>query len=168
MRRPRRLRGALLAIAFLGASCDDPAQRPESPAARFERESAYRQVCAAEVLARTSEERLLTLESTLETLDPSDPLSDLNRRVTTAALGFARAYERHAELRYGAYAYMDSAVNHAATTADSARYISRASAFSIRAPEEGTVEANVFEQYQADLVAILSNENHTCNWDFPF
>lgn len=158
----------LMAVAVVATACGDTDTRPESPLVRAEREAAYRQACAARLLAEEAEDDLQVLEETLAALDPSEPATQLGRQTTMAALGFARAYERHADLRRTAYAYMDSAVNHAATSADSARYIERAGAFSIRSPEEGTVEANVLASYQADLSAVLENANHPCNWDFPF
>jgi hypothetical protein len=162
-------RAAALALIVAGlASCREEAPRAPSPAALAQREAAYRQACVAGELAAVAEEDLEVLEALVESLDPADPAGELGLRTTFAAFDFARAYHGHAELRARAYAYLDSAVNHAATTADSARYIERAGAFSIRRPEEGTVEANVLTAYQANFSERLADDDHPCNWDLPF
>jgi hypothetical protein len=161
--------GWLLAgVAVSVVACADRARGPESVEVRFERVAAYRQACAARVLAERAQDDLETLTGTFDALDPDDPISQIASRTTGAALSFGRAYNDHAQLRATAYAYLDSAVNHSATAADSVRYIDRAGRFSIRLPAEGTVEANVFTNYQENLAALLSNPDHPCNWDIPF
>ncbi|HUE95065.1 MAG TPA: hypothetical protein VMN39_00305, partial [Longimicrobiaceae bacterium] len=81
---------------------------------------------------------------------------------------FTRAYHAHAELRAVAYAHLDSAVNHASTSADSARYLERAAAITVRLPQPGTVEGNVITSYTTNLTTMLRDGNHPCNWDIPF
>lgn len=171
MIRPRPHNGlrttASLALATLAlaAGCSDGGEAPEI---RAQRESVHRQACVANILAERADDNVRTLIDALASADPSDPIGQITRRATESALEFARAYQRHAELRVGAYGYLDSAVNRAATPADSARYADRASSFLIRIPAEGTVEANVMNSYQNDFLALLSDPNHPCNWDFPF
>jgi hypothetical protein len=158
----------ILASVTVVAACGDRAARVESPEVRFERESAFRQACAARLLAQRAQNDLQLLEMASLGADPSDPAAEISRRATAAAVEYARAYERHAELRAGAYANLDSAVNHAETTADSTRFVQRAGSYSLRLPAEGTVEGNVLNSYQADLSSLLADVNHPCNWDFPF
>lgn len=167
--RPATRRGASAALALtslaFAAACGD---QGESPEARARRESAHQQACIANVLAQRADDNVRTLNDALAGTDPSDPVGQIARQATASALEFARAYERHAELRLGAYGYLDSAVNRANTPADSVRYADRASSFLVRIPADGTVEANVMNSYQNDFLALLSDPNHPCNWDFPF
>ncbi len=165
-----KMRASLLAFALVlgAAGCGDRGPRGESPEVRLQREGAFRQACAARLLAQRADSDLQLLESSYATVDPADPVAEISRRATLSAIEFSRAYQRHAELRVSAYAYLDSAVNHAASAADSARYIQRAGSFSPRFPAEGSIEGNVLSSYQANLLALLENVNHPCNWDFPF
>ncbi len=173
MTRPRARSSALsgagtaLALTSLAvvAACGD---RGEPPEARAQRESVHRQACVANVLADRANDNVQTLNDALAGADPSDPVGQITRQATASALEFARAYQRHSELRLGAYSYLDSAVNRANTAADSARYAERASSFLVRIPADGTVEANVLNSYQNDFLVLLSDPNHPCNWDFPF
>ena len=144
--RPSGALGFGTGFAILVAGC---AERPaaESPQVRFEREVAYRHSCAANLLAQRADENLRTIEMVLAMDTASDPASQLSRRATQAAFDFSRAYQRHASLRASAYTFLDSAVNYARTSADS---------------------ANVIERYQQDLATLLADQNHACNWNFPF
>lgn len=163
----RRFATALAAALLLGG-CDRPQERPLTPEILNERRVAYRQACAAREIANRSVEDIATLEEVLTTTDPSQPLAEINQIASAAALQFARAYNAHAELRHAVYAHLDSAVNQAATRADSARYVEQAGAFTVRSPQPGSVEENVFRSYQTNFVTLLQNPDHPCNWDLPF
>src|SRR5690606_19672428 len=115
--------------------------------------------------ARDDEE---TLEATAAAVDPSTPPEQMALTARGAVLAFARAYRQHADLRASAYAYVDSAVNHSVSPADSARYMQVASRFTIRTPMEGTVETNVMQNFERKRAEILTNADHPCNWDLPF
>jgi hypothetical protein len=158
--------GPILLILLLGG-CRDEVAREASEAVRTEREIAYRQACAANVIARDAEENLEILEATFAITGQSSD-GAISQQTTSALVAYSRAYQQHAELRASAYAYLDSAVNHSSSTADSARYMTRAASFSIRTPTAGTVEANVMTAYANSLYSLLSDNNHRCNWDFPF
>jgi hypothetical protein len=158
--------GAALGILLLTACADRPTA--ESPQVRFEKEAAYRQACAADVLARRAEDDLLVIQNAFPPENATDPVSEISRQAARAALDFARAYQRHAMLRATAYAYLDSAVNHAKTTADSARFVERSASITISTPVPGTLEENVIVKYQEDFSALLADQNHPCNWNFPF
>lgn len=160
--------GLILFAATALAGCDADGERTEDPETLNERRAAYRQACVAEALATQSADDIATIEDVLANIDTTNPLAEVNRMASTAALEFARAYEAHASLRESAYAYMDSAANHSRTTADSARFLDRASSFTIRSPRPGSVEENVIVSYQADFTAMLQNGDHPCNWDLPF
>jgi hypothetical protein len=82
-------------------------------------------------------------------------------------LQFARVFQRHAEVRATAYALVDSAANHAASSADSSQYLQRAGGFAINYPREGTVEANVLNSYETKFAEIMLDNEHRCNWDIP-
>jgi hypothetical protein len=152
----------LLALTLVG--CGDESAVP--PEVRAERELALRQSCVARVLSVRADEDLELLEETLGGYDAEDPFGQIGIRATQAALGFARAYQAHAELRQTAYASLDSAINRAPTPADSLRFLQRAQSISIRPPAPGTVEANVFTSYAANFQDLLQDEDHPCNWDF--
>jgi hypothetical protein len=163
----RRTVLGLLAIPLLalGACQDDRGTVPAH--VRAEREMAYREACVARHLAVRAEEDLELLEETVEGYDPADPMGAIGIQAAGAAVRFSRAYQAHADLRLAAHASLDSAVNHAPTSADSLRHIQRAQSISIRAPIPGTVEANVFNSYMANFEATLRDEDHPCNWDLP-
>lgn len=164
MRKHPLLLCALL-LPFLG--CGDAPALDEARLA--ERESAYRRACVSRALVETAVDDRETLEeSFLAARDPSDPLGEVTRHAAVAALEFNRAYIDHAELRATALAYLDSAFRAAPTPADSLRYLRHSAAFAITLPQEGTIEANVLSSYQANFNAVLADEDHPCNWDFPF
>jgi hypothetical protein len=163
--KKRFIQSAALALVLSGCGDRD---RPVTPEQMAEREAAFRQACAAQELALAADENLATIQTSLLTLDPKDPASAVSRAATEAAIQYSTAYQGHAALQLGAYAHLDSAVNNATTTADSARYIERAGSFTIRNPEAGTLEANVINAYQADFLQLLEDPNHRCNWDTPF
>ena len=160
----------LFSLAVFGllcvGGCGDQ-EREVTPEQRAERESAFREACAAQALAVSADESLATIQSTLLTLDPGDPTMSVSRAATEAAMEYSVAYQNHAALRLGAFAHLDSAVNTASTTADSARYIERAGSFTIRNPDAGTLEANVSNAYQAAFIEVLGDPNHPCNWNTP-
>jgi hypothetical protein len=155
---------ALTVATLVVAACDD-APAPPTAEQLAERDLAFRYACAATDILRTSADNLATIEGAYASADPADPLAMITQRATVAALEYARAYDAHARLRAGAFTHMDSAVNHSPTRADSTRYMERAASFAIRTPEEGTVEGNVLASYQTEVLAILNDEDHRCNWD---
>ncbi|HUE95932.1 MAG TPA: hypothetical protein VMN39_04705 [Longimicrobiaceae bacterium] len=158
----------MVALAGLGMGalgCGDGA-REASPEVMERREMTYRVACASRHLVAEATENEQMLEATLANADSSSVEGQLT--VRTSVLDFARAYGHHADLRAGVYAYLDSAVNHAATPADSARYAQRAGAFSTRRPTAGSIEENVIASYDRNIGAVLANEDHPCNWDLPF
>lgn len=164
-----RHRIAFIVPLLLLTACGDD-EEPGGPTAevRIQREMAYRQACVAAVIAAEAEENLALLETTFAFGGDASESPPLAQQTTNAVVGFSRAYQQHSELRATAYAYVDSAINHSAATADSARYMARAASFSIRAPMDGTVEGNVISAYQGNFVALLRDEDHRCNWDVPF
>jgi hypothetical protein len=164
-----RLLIATVLLSSVGlAGCSDEGGDAPSAEQLVMRETAWRYACAARELETSAADDVATLEASLESIDPADPMAAITRQATGAALEFGNAFYRHAELRTGAYANRDSAVNSATVSADSVRYVDRAESFTIRVPREGTVEANVLARYEERLTAILQNEDHRCNWDTPF
>ena len=137
----------LLLTAVL-AACGDDAGEPTADQLAA-REGATRQACAADLLARRAEEELAVLEQ----LPGSQNIA-----------GFQRAYRQHAILRNAVAARLDSALNHSPTPADSAAHIAGARAIQIRTPDPETVEANVIRSYDENLVTILAEADHPCNW----
>ncbi len=162
MRVASRALLALFLAAPLTACGDEGAAGTIPEAVVQQRTMAFRQACAAKEIEATAEENLALLESV--TLSSGE---EGLAATHSAATGFARGYHRHAELRYALFAMIDSAFNHARTPADSVRFEERANAFSVRSPSPGTVEANVMESYETDLVQILADADHPCNWNFP-
>ncbi|MDR0787191.1 MAG: hypothetical protein LBG44_04935 [Gemmatimonadota bacterium] len=155
-------RAGLLAVTLSAAVSVSGCDRPEDPMIRAQREAAYRQACAAGVLARSAESDYETISLGLQSED------ELVRMASNAALTFNQAYLRHAEIRLTAYAHMDSAVNHAKTSADSTAFAERALSFAIAPADEGSLEAAVINNYDGKLQLLLLDRNHPCNWDFPF
>lgn len=152
----------LLALTLLlAAGCDGTEE--VSPEVLERRAAASRASCAATELVRKGEEEYRTLEQTLP--DAQDPTAELMRRATGAALEYARAYLQHAQLRAAAAAQVDSAMNFSSEDADSARHAAAAAQYSIRPPEGGTVEANVYTAYQQDYAGLLNDPDHPCNWE---
>lgn len=162
----KRLLGMIFVTGLI-AACGEQAEPEESAEHLADRRAAYRQACVARDLLANSEDDMATLEG-LAAPAGADALGSIGARAAQSALEFSRAYHRHAELRSAAYANLDSAANHSTTTADSARFARRAESFSIRAPQPGSIEENVFRSYQTDFVSLLQDEDYPCNWDLPF
>lgn len=163
----RLLIALALALPVALTGCADAEEEP--PPVSFEnRRFAYQQACVARVLAAEATDDIATLEEVTAAADPDDPVGALSARASGVALEFARAYQRHAELREAAYAMVDSAVNYSATPADSARYAERGSRYTIRVPEPESVEENVLRGYQRDYEALMRDQDHPCYWDLPF
>jgi hypothetical protein len=151
----------LIGLATLLLGCGE--ESDEVPVSvRLERATAFRQACASAELLRTAQDDVATLESMAAVAASDNPTSPAR-----ATLQFARVFHRHAELRAGAYALLDSAARHSPTPADSQRFIQRAAAYSITYPAPGSVEDNVIRSYETKLGAILSDNDHRCNWDIP-
>lgn len=159
MTAPRIFTALMLGLCLGG--CGDREEDAELPTEIvLQRATAYRQACAAKELGQKATENLELLESlALE--------GDTTSGARNAAAGFARAYQRHAEFRAAMYSMADSALNHAASSADSLRYEELADAFVVRAPAAGTVEANVMDAYDQDFSRILTDDDHPCNWNIP-
>ena len=81
----------------------------------------------------------------------------------TAAAVLKLASQGRLDLR-APIARLDSALNHSVTTADSAAHIAAARAIQIRTPDPESVEANVIQSYDQNLVTILAEADHPCNW----
>jgi hypothetical protein len=158
---------AFTGIALLLATgCRDAADGPIPAGVLAQREMVTRQACISRELLTRAEDDIETLEDTYLSADPDDPLAEVIRQASASGLEFMHAYFRHAELRATALAYIDSAVNHSATPADSIRYTNRSDAFTITVPREGTLEANAMLSYQQAFEELLLEPDHPCNWDF--
>lgn len=154
----------LMALFFAG--CGDQPEAGVPSEVLLERATAFRYACAAAVVEETAAEDLDILEGMADYFQQSDTTASRGA-TANAAVQFARGYHQHAGLRASGYALLDSAVNYAATPADSIRYVERSRAYATRPPQEGTLERNVLESYQANLADILEDDNHRCNWDIP-
>ena len=151
-----------LTLGLCVGGCADGEEDVEVPTEIvLQRATAYRQACAARELAETATENLALLESLPGGED------DAMSGTRNAAAGFARAYQRHAEFRLAMYAMADSALNHTTSPADSVRYEELASAFVMRTPAAGTVEANAMDAYSQDFNRVLGDDDHPCNWNIP-
>lgn len=152
-----------LVLALAAAACErGPEELPaEVQAART---GAQSRACLTAELARVAEEDLQTLQETFDAAGDG-PAATLTRRAAQAATEYAQAYRQHAMLRQAAAASADSALNHAASSADSLRFQERADRFIISAPEPGTIEANVIADYERKLAAMVADQDHPCNWD---
>lgn len=153
MSLPRRIRAPLAPLLLLlgvaaVAACADEQTGPPSEQLLM-RQHAAREACITERLALRAHDELQTLEEL---------------GVVSGPVEFQRVYTHHADLRRAASAHADTALNHAATTADSARHARVASEFQIRLPEEGSVEANVIRSYEGNFAAIYNDADHPCNW----
>ena len=157
----------LLALALVLGGCGDADVDEVPPDVLLERASAFRQACASQEIAATAQENLEMLESTTALMQQPDTIPGPGAPLSVAAVEFSRAYVRHAELRSTVYAFLDSAVKHAERSEDSTRYVQRANAFTIRPPDPGTVEANVIESFEENIIRILADDDHRCNWDIP-
>jgi hypothetical protein len=137
---------------LLGVVGCERSSRAEPAEARRE---AARNACAAAELIARSHDNYQTLAALAETgsVGPAN-----------AALEFTRVYANHAALRGAAFARVDSAANHARTTADSIRYMEAAVSFLPGRPEPESMEANVVAAYNRDFVEIRDDGDHRCNW----
>jgi hypothetical protein len=160
---------SVVTLAVLGSAlgCENGG-RAASPEARERQEMSYRVACASRHILAEATGNEEMLEATVASADPASPEGQALISTSNSVLDFARAYGQHANLRASVYAYLDSAVNHATTPADSVRYAERAGAFSTRQPLQGSLEENVIASYDRNIAAILANEDHPCNWDLPF
>lgn len=141
-------RGWLLLAALAGAGCAERGARETDLAARRE---ASRSACIAAQISQQSEEQAAMLGR-----PGSAPVN--------AAAAFAQAFDEHARLRQAALAQLDSALNQSPTPGDSARHARAAASFEINAPEPGSVEANVFADYQRRFRTLAADAGHPCNW----
>ena len=146
----RRL--ALLSMIVLAACGDGEEEVP--PQVAEARADAARRACVAEELLNIGREDLATVEASVGSAGP----------VAEAASAFTRAFVQHAELRHSVFSLTDSSRNHAATPADSARYAQAAAGIQIVAPEAGSLEANVFADYERKAATILADPEHPCYW----
>jgi hypothetical protein len=151
----------LLLLPALLAACSERSAREVPPEVRAERRAAERSACVAGALADDAASTLATLDAAAARGAESPALDAIH----AATRAYAEAYLRHAQLRESAYAYADSAVNFAKTTADSTRYEEHSKSFVISAPERGSVEGNVFAEYQAKFSAALADPGNPCNWE---
>lgn len=153
----------LIALLLLIVACEgEPETIPPEVAQR--RQEAARGACVGSELLRRASDDVASLEETLASTSDA-PAAEVTRQAGMAALQFARAYLQHAELRAGRYAHIDSAYNHAQRTADSTRHVQAAQGLAIRAPEPGTLEANVIGAYDRNFAALFADADHPCNWD---
>ena len=160
---------SIVTLVILGGAvgCGDDGGTA-NPEVRERQEMAYRVACASRHLLAEATGNEEMLEAAVASADPASAEGQVTITTSNSVLDFARAYGQHANLRASVYAYLDSAVNHAATPQDSALYAQRAGAFSTRQPVQGSLEENVIASYDRNIAAILSNEDHPCNWDLPF
>ena len=148
------VRFALVGGTLLLAACGREGGAEVPAEVAEERAFAARQACVAEELLNTARSDLETIEATVGTVGP----------VASSASQFSRAWVQHAELRMAALAQLDSARNHSPTPTDSARHQQAAEGVVLVPPTEGTVEANVFADYQRKATTILADSDHPCNW----
>lgn len=164
-----RTRGAapLLPLVLLLAPLTACDRRPEPVPADVARarEQSARAACTARELLRRVSDDIASLEETLASTDQTGPASELTRHAGAAALAFARAYQQHAQLRGGRIVQLDSAYNHSRGAADSTRHVESARRLAARAPELGTLEANVASAYERDFNTLFGDPDHPCNWD---
>lgn len=151
----------LVLLPALLAACSERAPREVPPAVRAERLAVARNACIAGSLADEAASTLATLDSSAARSENTPALAAIHN----ATRAYSEAFLRHAQLRENAYAYADSAVNFAKTPADSARYAEHSKRIVISAPEPGTVEGNVFAEYQAKFSAALADPSNPCNWE---
>lgn len=159
-----RLSIALVVLGLAAGGCEREAPAvPEELAVA--RQQAARGACVAAELLRRASDDVTSLEETLASTSATGPAAEVTRQAGTAALQFARAYEQHAELRAVRAAHLDSAFNYAQRAADSIQHAEWAQRIAIRAPESGTLEANVFTAYEQDFRSLFQDPDHPCNWD---
>lgn len=168
-RMSRSRRATLLALCLLpfvlaAAGCDR-APGPVPPEVARARQQAARGACVSTELLRRASDDVASLEETLANTSEAGPAAEVTRRAGAAALEFARAYLQHAQLRATRYSQLDSAFNYSPRPADSTRHVQAAQSLSIRAPEEGTVEANVVSAYDRAFGSLFGDPDHPCNWE---
>jgi hypothetical protein len=152
----------LLSLLLLLTACGEWGHKvPEEVAAN--RKEASRRACIANQLSQTSDEEMKALQQTRGAQEPVVG-TNVPQSAAAAALAFSRAYNQHAQLRTAAYAQVDSALNFSPTPADSARHAANAAKFELSAPEPGTVEANVIENYEQRFASVYNDPRHPCNW----
>ena len=157
--------GAALGAVFVALAACDAADQPQRRTVTTPDEPA-RVACVSRELVTRAQENRLSLDELAGTGDTADvDLSqDLTRRAARSAFEFSRAYEHLATVRAARAAYMDSALNHAATATDSSRYSSLAAQSRLQPPEPGTLEANVNDAYMRDFAVLFNDSDHPCNW----
>jgi hypothetical protein len=152
----------LFSLLILLTACGEWGRKvPEEVTAA--RKEATRRACIANQLSQKSDDEVKTLEQTAGLAAPAVG-QNVPQSAAAAALAFARAYNQHAQLRTAAYAQVDSALNYSPAPADSARHAANAAKFELSAPEPGSVEANVIENYEQRFAAVYNDPRHPCNW----
>jgi hypothetical protein len=153
----------LLILVLLTVACERGAEGVAGRTA--EQEDAARRACIAAELVRASDEEIDLIEASLPADVETSPQAQAMYPAQISALQFAQALYDHALLRHSALAHADSALNHARGAADSTRHVESAAAFTVRPPEQGTVEANAVGEYERRFARIRADPDHRCNWD---
>ncbi|HET8655429.1 MAG TPA: hypothetical protein VFL93_07920 [Longimicrobiaceae bacterium] len=151
MYRETLRRAAFLAICCVAAGCRDGAKKTIPEDVTSARHEAARRACISAELAQDAEDQLQILQKA-------------SAGTENAALTFARAYEQRARVAQATYAQLDSARNHSSTPKDSTRHEEAAASFTLSAPEPGTVEANVAQDYERRFAQVYNDADHPCNW----
>jgi hypothetical protein len=154
----------LFALLLLISACEAP-REAAPPARSAERDEAARRACIAAELVRVSDEEIDVIEASLPADIETSTQAQGIWRAQLAALQFAQVLHDHAQLRHASLAHADSALNRAASSADSARHMATAARYAPRRPEQGTLEANVASEYERRFSRIRSDDDHRCNWD---
>lgn len=152
---------SLLLIAVLATACTDEQTDQRDAEVDEMRNLAQRRACISTELLAKARSDYETLRSTVG----GDEANPVLAQAMQASVAFSAAYLQHAELRQSVYANMDSAYNLASSPSDSVRYVQRADAIVISAPESGTVEANVMADYDRDFNVLASDADFPCNWE---
>lgn len=155
------------ALALILSACGDR-QAAVPPEVQARRIDAYRAACITQRIHAEADEDEVIIEEMILAADPATPEGQMTLMTSNAVLSYAVAFNRHADLRASVYAYVDSAFNHSPTPADSARYMARADAITLRPPADGTLEANVLTSFERKFAEMLADGDHPCNWDLPF
>jgi hypothetical protein len=155
----RLLIGLILLISLAAAACDRQPRRAASTADNAAARESAREACISQELVTRAREGVVALE---EFHADDSPLA----ATSGPALVFARVLEEHAQLRLAAHAHADSALNHARTPADSARFMQAAQGYLPRRPEPGSLEENVAAAWMRDFARLRADDDHRCNWDF--
>lgn len=151
----------LLMFAVLATACTDQQAAQRDGELGEMRSLAQRRACISTELLAKARSDYETLRTTVGGDDANPSLA----QAMQASVAFSAAYLQHAEIRQSVYANMDSAYNLASSPSDSVRYVQRADAIVISAPESGTVEANVMADYDRDFNALASDSDFPCNWE---